>query len=42
MSRLLNMYKEECNLKGRILTFQEFDEDIENSIGYDSFYGDQF
>ena len=37
--RVLKMYIEECQINGRLLTFEEFVEDIENSIGWDEVFG---
>tara|TARA_R110002050_G_scaffold76257_1_gene163018 strand:+ start:1859 stop:1996 length:138 start_codon:yes stop_codon:yes gene_type:complete len=36
--RVLKMYIEECQINGRLLTFEEFVEDIENSIGWDEVF----
>ena len=33
--RVLKVYIEECEIAGKLLTINEFSEDIENSIGWD-------
>ena len=35
--QILELYIEECNIKGKLLTIEEFSEDIENTIGWDEF-----
>ena len=34
---ILELFIEECEIKGRLLTIEEFEEDIENTIGWDEF-----
>jgi len=35
--QVLELYIEECKIKGKLLTIEEFSEDIENTIGWDEF-----
>ena len=34
---ILELYIEECKLQGKLLSIQEFSEEIENTIGWDEF-----
>ena len=35
--QILELYIEECKIKGKLLTIEEFSEDIDNTIGWDEF-----
>jgi len=35
--QVLELYIEECKIKGKLLTIEEFSEDIDNTIGWDEF-----
>ena len=38
MKIILECFVEECKIKGRVLSVEEFMEDIENSIGWDEVF----